>query len=75
MISRVIHPTAHQIDRGDPVKHRICLRASNNRALTAYAGNMTSDKVVFTNSEAQAWRPVRPGSLGQTVWSFACAKP
>jgi hypothetical protein len=42
---------------------------------TQFSGNMGSGKVVLTAlDERRKWEPVQPGSVGQTLWNFACDK-
>jgi hypothetical protein len=43
-------------------------------AFTEFSGNMGKGDVVFSNSDEQKWKPVAPGSVGQTLWKAACAK-
>ncbi len=43
-------------------------------AMTAFSGNMGSDKVVGPSITEQKWVPVEPGSIGHTLWKAACAK-
>jgi hypothetical protein len=43
-------------------------------ALKEFSGNMGSGTVVYTNSEVGKWISVMPGSIGQSVWKFACSK-
>lgn len=39
-----------------------------------FSGNMGSGTMVSTNSQVGNWVPVMPGSIGHTVWEFACKK-
>jgi len=43
-------------------------------AATQFSGNMGNGEVVWVNSNEQKWEPVVPGSIGQTLWEFACGK-
>jgi hypothetical protein len=43
-------------------------------AFIRLSGNMGSGTVVFSNSDEQQWEPVQPNSIGETLWTFACAK-
>jgi hypothetical protein len=43
-------------------------------AFIEFSGNMGSSRVVSNDSTEQEWRPVAPGSVGQTLWKFACGK-
>ena len=43
-------------------------------AATQFSGNMGRGTVVWRNSNEQEWEPVVPGSIGQTLWEFACGK-
>jgi hypothetical protein len=43
-------------------------------ALTKLSGNMGTGKVILTNSDRQKWEPVDPGSIGKSLWKFACNK-
>jgi surface-adhesin protein E len=43
-------------------------------AATQFSGNMGNGEVVWVNSNEQKWEPVIPGSIGQTLWEFACGK-
>ena len=40
---------------------------------TWFSANMSSGNVMYTNSDEGKWRPVTPGSIGQTLWKAACA--
>ena len=44
-------------------------------AITDFSGNEASGKVVYRNSDEQQWEPVKPGTLGFTLWKAACNKP
>ena len=39
-----------------------------------WSGNMGNGNVVFSYSAEGNWIPVGPGTVGHTVWSFACSK-
>ena len=43
-------------------------------SLTWFSGNMGRGKVVTTNSDEGMWKPVTPGSVGETMWKLACGK-
>lgn len=43
-------------------------------AITDFSGNEASGKVVYSNSDEQQWEPVKPGTLGLTLWKAACNK-
>lgn len=43
-------------------------------ALTTFAGNMLSGKLVHNGSRETTWEPVAPGTVGETLWKFACGK-
>ena len=43
-------------------------------AIMDFSGNEASGKVVYRNMEEQQWEPVRPGTLGSTLWKVACNK-
>ena len=43
-------------------------------AATQVSGNMGNGEVVWVNSNEQKWEPFVPGSIGQTLWEFACGK-
>ena len=40
---------------------------------TWFSANMSSGNVMYTNSDEGKWRPIAPGSIGQTLWKAACA--
>ena len=42
--------------------------------VTWFSGNMANGNEVFTNSNESKWSPVAPGSVGQSLWKFACSK-
>lgn len=44
-------------------------------AYTWWSGNMGGGNVVFSYSGEGNWMPVGAGTVGHTVWSFACGKP
>ncbi|MBI5438628.1 MAG: hypothetical protein HY936_06725 [Nitrosomonadales bacterium] len=39
---------------------------------TAFSGNMGVGEAVFTSTDAGKWQPVRPGSIDEAMWKFAC---
>ena len=39
-----------------------------------WSGNMGVGNVVFSYSAEGNWIPIGPGTVGHTVWSFACSK-
>lgn len=41
---------------------------------TWWSGNMRSGNVVFSHSAEGNWIPIGPGTVGHTLWSFACRK-
>ena len=43
-------------------------------AYTWWSGNMGGGNVVFSHSGEGNWIPIGPGTVGHTVWSFACGK-
>jgi len=43
-------------------------------ANTWWSGNMRAGNVVFSHSGEGNWIPIGPGTVGHTVWSFACGK-
>ena len=43
-------------------------------AIMDFSGNEASGKVVYRNLDEQQWEPVRPGTLGSTLWKVACNK-
>ena len=43
-------------------------------AYTWWSGNMKSGNVVFSHSGEGNWIPIGPGTVGHTLWSFACRK-
>ena len=43
-------------------------------ALTELSGNMGTGTVLLTNSDAQKWEPVDPGSIAKRLWKVACNK-
>jgi hypothetical protein len=43
-------------------------------AYTWWFGNMGSGNVVFFHSGGGNWIPIQPGTVGHTLWSFACSK-
>jgi hypothetical protein len=43
-------------------------------AYTWWSGNMGSGNVAFSHSGEGNWIPIGPGTVGHTVWSFACGK-
>ena len=45
---------------------------SRTLAFTWFGGQMGSGKVVFSNSDPGKWRPIEPGSIGETLWKIAC---
>jgi hypothetical protein len=52
-----------------------CLE-NRTRALfySFYSKNMGKGRSVHTDSEPHEWKPVRPGSIRETLWTFACKK-
>ncbi len=44
-------------------------------AFTHFTGNMGSGNRVFSDLDESEWRPVAPGSVGQSMWKVACGKP
>jgi hypothetical protein len=43
-------------------------------AYTWRSGNMGNGNVVFSHSGEGNWIPIQPGTVGHTLWSFACRK-
>ena len=43
-------------------------------ALTELSGNMGTGTVLRSNSDAQKWEPVDPGSIAKRLWKVACKK-
>ena len=43
-------------------------------AYTWWSGNMRGGNIVFNHSGEGNWIPIGPGTVGHTVWSFACGK-
>lgn len=43
-------------------------------AFTHFTGNMGSGIRVFNDLDESEWRPVAPGSVGQSMWKVACGK-
>ena len=44
-------------------------------AITWFDGQMGSGKVVHNTSETSLkWQPIRPESMGETLWKIACGK-
>lgn len=43
-------------------------------AYTWWSGNMKDGNVVFSHSGEGNWIPIRPGTVGHTLWSFGCRK-
>ena len=39
-----------------------------------WSGNMGNGNVAFSYSAEGNWIPIRPGTVGHTVWLFACSK-
>jgi hypothetical protein len=39
-----------------------------------WSGNMGNGNVAFSYSAEGNWIPIRPGTVGHTVWSFVCSK-
>lgn len=37
-----------------------------------YSKNMGKGRKVHTDTESREWQPVRPGSVKETLWLFAC---
>jgi surface-adhesin protein E len=44
-------------------------------AFTWFSGHMGKGDVVYSDSDEDKWEPVEPGSVGKTLWKFACGKP
>jgi Surface-adhesin protein E len=40
--------------------------------VTSFSGNMASGKMVSNYSEELKWNSVVPGTVGQSLWKFAC---
>jgi hypothetical protein len=52
-----------------------CIEKLQRRlAYTWWSGNMRGGNVVFNHSGEGNWIPIGPGTVGHTVWSFACGK-
>ena len=52
-----------------------CIREVHRTlALTELSGNMGTGTVLRSNSDAQKWAPVDPGSIAKRLWKFACDK-
>jgi len=43
-------------------------------SLTIFSGHMGGGDVVYSGANEQKWKPIIPGSVGQTLWKFACGK-
>lgn len=43
-------------------------------AYTWWSGSMGSGNVVFSYSTEGNWMPIQTGTVGHTLWSFACGK-
>jgi hypothetical protein len=43
-------------------------------AYTCWSSNMKDGNVVFSHSGEGNWIPIGPGTVGHTLWSFACRK-
>lgn len=39
-----------------------------------HAENMGGGETVYSDSEADKWKPVEPGSIRETLWKFACGR-
>ena len=70
-----------QAGRGGPLRStkaqgEFNCEAWQSRILTImdFSGNEASGKVVYSNSDEQQWEPVKPGTLGLTLWKVACNK-
>jgi len=51
-----------------------CIEKLQRRlAYTWWSGNMRDGNVVFSHSAEGNWIPIGPGTVGHTVWSFACS--
>ncbi len=44
-------------------------------AFTHFTGNMGSGNRIVSDRDESEWRPVTPGSVGQSMWKVACGKP
>jgi hypothetical protein len=44
-------------------------------ALTNFSRNMGAGKVIVSASDEGRWEPVRPDSIAERLWRFACGKP
>jgi len=42
--------------------------------MTHYAKNMGEGDPVFIHTEPRNWLQVAPGTVGETIWEFACKK-
>ena len=52
-----------------------CIEKLHRRlAYTWWSGNMGNGNVVFSHSGEGNWMPIQPGTVGHTLWSFACRK-
>lgn len=49
-------------------------KLQRRHAYTWWSGNMGDGNVVFTYSGEGNWIPIQSGTIGHTVWSFACSK-
>lgn len=43
-------------------------------AFSTHSENMGGGKTVQTDADPDKWKPVAPGSIGETLWKFACKK-
>lgn len=49
-------------------------KLQRRHAYTWWSGNMGDGNVVFSYSGEGNWIPIQSGTVGHTVWSFACSK-
>ena len=43
-------------------------------AYSLFRGKMGNGNVVVSDSDGGKWEPIRPGSVGETLWKIACGK-
>ena len=43
-------------------------------SLTFFSGNISDGNALYTDSDAQKWTPISPGSLNESLWKAACGK-
>jgi hypothetical protein len=57
-------------------KHEYDCDGERGRTLTFtdFSDHMGNGKVVYSDSDIGKWDPIAAGSLGQTLWTFACGK-